>query len=130
MNHRLLVDTNIVIWLLSASSRISRRARHALSRSTTDVVVSTASVWEIVLKNRAGTLEFETGLEDVLDEVLYRSPWTVLPVISEHLLALATLPPIHKDPFDRMLVAQALHENLTIVTTDEDIAKYAVPTLW
>jgi PIN domain nuclease of toxin-antitoxin system len=127
---RLLIDTNVVIWLLSESGRISRRAKQALSGSGVTVLVSVVTAWEVVLKHRAGKLELLQGIEEVLSEILYRSPWTILPVVSEHVRVLAALPALHNDPFDRLLIAQALYENLTIVTADQAIAKYAVRTLW
>jgi PIN domain nuclease of toxin-antitoxin system len=92
--------------------------------------VSVASAWEIVLKHRSGKLVLRADLEEILDQILYRSPWTMLPISPQHLPVLAALPIIHKDPFDRMLVAQAQFEALTLITPDAQIRKYKVPTLW
>ena len=130
MSDPLLLDTNVLIWLLSASARISRRAKRALSRQGISLVVSAASVWEIVLKTQAGKLTFQEGLDAALDQILHRSPWTILPVSAEHLPVLAALPVLHRDPFDRLLIAQARHENLVIVTSDEQIPRYDVRTVW
>ena len=130
MSDRLLIDSNVVIWTISASHKVSSRARRTLARPGAGLTVSTASIWEIILKHQAGKLEFEIGLGEVLDEILYASPWTILPVLPEHLQELAGLPMLHKDPFDRLLVAQAKYEGLTIVSPDERIAQYDVRTVW
>jgi PIN domain nuclease of toxin-antitoxin system len=101
-----------------------------MSRSAASLAVSVVSVWEIVLKHQAGKLRLRAGLEEVLDQVLYRSPWTILPMAPACLLSLAALPMIHRDPFDRLLIAQAQQEGMVIVTADEQIGKYDVRTLW
>ena len=126
----LLLDTHILVWAISASDKISSRARRAMSRPAASLTVSIISVWEIILKHQAGKLLLRSSLSEVLDLMFYRSPWRILPVTSEHLTALAALPTLHKDPFDRLLVAQAQHEDLTIVSTDEQVSKYEVRTIW
>lgn len=130
MTERLLLDTNILVWILSDSKRISARARRAISRPRVALVVSIVSVWEIILKNQAGKLELKAPVEEVANQIMYHSPWTMLPVGPEHLLALAALPLLHRDPFDRLLVAQARQERLTIVTADENVAKYDIRVVW
>lgn len=130
MSDQLLVDTNVVIWTLEASPRVSARAKRELLDPSKKLIVSVVSVWEIVLKHQAGKLELDVGLDGVLDQVIRDSPWTLLPISPEHVRILTTLPMLHKDPFDRMLIAQAQYEGLTIVTPDQHIRKYHVPTLW
>lgn len=130
MNERLLLDTNVLIWTVSEDDQISTRARRVIASSTSALFVSVVSVWELALKHQAGKLRFEGPLEEILDQILYHSPWTILPMSAEHLLPLATLPMLHKDPFDRLLIAQARHEGMTIVTSDETIPKYDVRTIW
>jgi PIN domain nuclease of toxin-antitoxin system len=125
-----LLDTNILIWALSASDKISSRARRAMSRPAASLTVSIISVWEIILKHQAGKLRLGSSLSEALDQILYYSPWDILPIAAEHLSALAALPALHKDPFDRLLVAQAQHEDMAIVTADEQIPKYEVRTIW
>jgi PIN domain nuclease of toxin-antitoxin system len=126
----LLLDTNVLIRVLLDDKRMSSRAARALDRPGATLVVSVVSAWEIVLKHQAHKLLFRAGLSQILDEILYCSPWTILPVRPEHLAVLAGLPMLHSDPFDRMLIAQALHEDLAIVTSDQQIPKYNVRTLW
>jgi len=101
-----------------------------MSRPAASLAVSIVSIWELLIKHQAGKLRLRSGLGEVLDEILYRSTWAILPVVSEHLPVLAALPTLHKDPFDRLLVAQARHEGMTIITADEQIAKYEVRTIW
>jgi len=130
VNEPLLLDTNVLIWTLSSSNKISRRAERAMSRPLASLAVSVVSVWEIVLKHHAGRLRLPAGLHQVVDQILYGSPWTILPVAPEHLPALAALPAIHTDPFDRLLIAQARHEGMAILTADEQFKKYDVHTIW
>jgi PIN domain nuclease of toxin-antitoxin system len=125
-----LLDTNVVLWVLEGSSRISSRARNALFDPARSLVVSVVSVWEIILKYQAGKLELSSGLDATVGLILHESPWTVLPLGTEALRTLTGLPLLHKDPFDRVLVAQARDAGLTIITPDAHIQKYAVPTLW
>jgi len=101
-----------------------------MSRSSAVLSVSTVSVWEIVLKHQAGKLRLEAALEEVMEQILYHSPWTIVAMSSEHLLSLARLPMLHKDPFDRLLIAQARHERMAILTGDENMTKYDVRTIW
>ena len=130
MKGRYLLDTNVLIWTTSASARLSHRAKRVLSAPSASLLVSIVSVWELVLKYQARKLSLHASITEVLDKILYDSPWTILPMMPEHLPVLAGLPMLHGDPFDRILIAQAVHEGLTIVTADEQIPKYKVRTLW
>ena len=126
----MLADTSVVIWTLEASPRLSARAKRELFDPATTLIVSAVSVWEIVLKHQVRKLLLKTSFDDALDQIIHDSPWTLLPVMPEHLPVLAALPVLHKDPFDRLLVAQAQYEGLTIITPDEKIRDYDVKTLW
>lgn len=130
MSREFLADTSVVIWTISRSDRLSARAKRTLGDAAKSIVVSVASVWEIVVKHQAGKLVFDMSLELAIDQILYRSPWSIAPISSEHLPVLTTLPMLHKDPFDRILIAQALYLNLTIITPDQKIQDYDVKTLW
>ena len=130
MSQRLLLDTHVLLWSLSAADRISSRARRAMERPGTKLAASVVSVWEIVMKHQARKLNLRTGLTEFISQILYRSPWAIVPVFAEHLLALAGVPQIHPDPFDRLFIAQALHEKMTIVTADEQFEKYGIRTIW
>ena len=130
MSQSLLLDTNVIIWTVSASDRISARAKRAISHSTAALTVSVVSVWEIVLKCQAGKLRLDAGLDKVVDQILYHAPWIILRMSPEHLPSLAALPMLHRDPFDRLLIAQARREDTAIVTADKHIKKYYIRTIW
>ena len=119
-----------MLWLLSEDARMSRAAWHILRTEGPRLWVSVVSAWEIVIKHQAGRLRPETGLDELLDLVFGRGCWKVLPVSETHILALSKLPMLHKDPFDRLLIAQAQVERLAILTADGEIRKYSVATVW
>lgn len=121
---KLLLDTHVLLWWLSAQ-RLSPKATAAIASADSDVCVSAASVWEMSIKVALGKLE----VPDDLSEQLEHHQFDVLPVDLAHALAVQSLPPHHHDPFDRMLVAQAQIEDLTIVTRDAAIRRYPVAVL-
>ena len=122
---RLLLDTHVILWWLNNSQQLGQKARGAIATSTNMVYVSAVSVWEIVLKRSLGKLE----IPDNWIEALAEEPFCALPVTWEHAIGVGRLPDLHRDPFDRLLLAQAVAENLTIVTHDEAIIRYRFPTL-
>jgi PIN domain nuclease of toxin-antitoxin system len=114
------------LWALDDDATLSPAARTAITDGHNVVFVSAAAAWEIVSKQALGKLRAPTG--DYLHE-LQRHRFTPLDITTEHALAVEGLPPHHADPFDRMLVAQAQVEKLTLVTRDERLLSYAVPTI-
>ncbi len=130
MSEQLLLDTNVLIWTLSESDRISAQAKRAMSRSASHLFVSVISVWEMILKHQAGKLDLQAPMEDVINQILYQSQWQILPVRTGHMVPLLSLPMIHKDPFDRMLIAQARLEGMALVTSDKTIAEYNLKIIW
>jgi PIN domain nuclease of toxin-antitoxin system len=122
---RLLLDTHVFLWWREASERIGDEARRAIGGAAV-VFVSAASAWEVAIKVALGKLEIPGSLEDAVHE----SQFEQLPITFAHTSTLAGLPPHHGDPFDRMLIAQALSEGLTIVTHDRKLGPYGAPTLW
>lgn len=122
---RLLLDTHALLWWLAEPEMLSAEARDAISNSSNDVYVSAASAWEIAIKKRLGKLE----APDDLEIQIYESRFTSFPIDLQHGLAVEHLPPIHRDPFDRMLIAQARLEQLTLVSRDEMIPRYDVSVL-
>ena len=121
----LLLDTHALLWWLSASPLLSEAARKAIADQDSSVFVSAASAWEIAIKHNAGRLRAPSDIEDQL--ALHR--FAPLPMTIAHAFAAGYLPRLHDDPFDRMLVAQAMAEGLTIVTRDFRIRQYDVRTL-
>jgi PIN domain nuclease of toxin-antitoxin system len=122
---RLLLDTHALLWALAEPGALSRPAREAITRPDSVVLMSAASAWEIGIKRAAGKLEAPADLETILD----RTGIDTLPITVAHALAAGALPPLHADPFDRMLVAQAQIEDLTLVTRDPHVAAYDVAVL-
>jgi PIN domain nuclease of toxin-antitoxin system len=124
--NRLLVDTHALLWWLIDDAGLSQAAREALSDPANDVLVSTASVWEIAIKRALGKL----GAPDDLPEHIEAQGFGWLPVQAEHAWRVGDLPTHHRDPFDRLLVAQALVEQIPIVSADARFAAYGVDTRW
>lgn len=122
---RLLADTQAVIWAATGSPRLSVTARGALESELNELVCSVVSLWEVAIKEAVGKLELDVDLRTWLDEVGIRE----LPVTGEHTREFTRLPLHHRDPFDRMLVAQARHEGLTLVTADRRLEAYSVAVL-
>lgn len=120
---RLLLDTHVAIWWLSGGRQLSITTRRAIERAE-DAFLSPVSLWEMFVKQDAGRLDLPLGFVDAL-----RADFVELPLTFEHALQGRALPLLHRDPFDRILIAQALAERLTIVTADETIPRYGVPVL-
>ena len=121
----LLLDTHVLLWWLDDPSLIAADARELIADPRRPVFVSAAAAWEITIKRQLGKLEAPDDLEDVLK----RERFQHLPIAIRHAVAVAELPPIHADPFDRIQVAQARLEGLTIVTRDGRIPRYDVRCL-
>ena len=124
-----LVDTHIVLWLLAEPDRIPAAVRRTLADPVNTLLLSAAVVWEIAIKMSIGSYTLTEPLEDFVNREVQRNELAILPVGIKHAAAVAQLPFHHRDPFDRMLIAQALADGLTLVTVDSNIKKYAVPIL-
>jgi PIN domain nuclease of toxin-antitoxin system len=122
---RLLLDTSALLWWLDDDSKLGTSARAAIAHQDNEVLVSAATAWEISVKRAAGKLEAPFDVADALE----RNHFAELSIDVRHAIAAGELPAHHKDPFDRMLVAQAQLEALTLVTHDPEIAKYEVELL-
>jgi len=118
---RLLLDTHVYLWYLADSRRLSRKARAEIA-SAEEVFVSAASIWEAALKTGLGKLH--AALEGLVAGI-GGSGFVELPVSARHAARVATLPPHHRDPFDRLLVAQAIHEPLRLLTADAALKRYS-----
>ena len=119
----LLLDTHLLLWAASEPQRLSAKARAMLLDSANQLVFSSASLWEISIKNGLARSNFNVDPRR-LWRLLLVNGYLELPVTSEHTVALTDLPPLHKDPFDRILIAQARVEGLTLLTADKALAKY------
>jgi PIN domain nuclease of toxin-antitoxin system len=115
------------LWALGAPERLSPRARTLVTAS--DNVVSVASYWEVVVKAQKGLLSI-TDLPSWWQRAVELLGLRTLPIRATHVTALSALPALHRDPFDRILIAQAIADGLTLITNDEHIGKYTVRTIW
>jgi PIN domain nuclease of toxin-antitoxin system len=122
---RLLLDTHVLLWALGDPGELSDQARGAIVDPDNHVLVSAASTWEMAIKGARGKLRIPDDLADQIASLYYEE----LPVTIAHSIEAGSLPKHHGDPFDRMLVAQARLEGLTIVTRNKDIGAYGVATL-
>jgi PIN domain nuclease of toxin-antitoxin system len=127
---KLLLDTHALLWWLLDDPQLSGPARAAIGKAASQVFVSSASAWELATKQRTGKLPEIGDLVDKLPHYLRRERFEVLPISFEHALKAGALPGPHRDPFDRMLIAQATMERLKVVTIDPVFADYGVPVLW
>lgn len=127
---RLLLDTHALLWWLTKSPSLPISAQNLLKNRDHTVLVSAASAWEIATKVRLGKLDVATEVVENLVAYLARERFDVVPVTAEHGIRAGSLPGPHKDPFDRMLIAQALAENIPIVSNDRALDGYGVRRLW
>ena len=123
---KLLVDTQILLWAAGRSDRLPGAARELLEDPRNDLFFSAASLWEITIKSTLGREDFQVEPR-VLRRNLLDNGYAELPVTSQHAVSIDGLPPLHKDPFDRLLLAQALSEGITLVTGDARLARYPGP---
>ncbi len=127
---RALVDTHVFLWTASQVPRLSARARRFIGDGENELYLSVASAWEIAIKFAKGHLELPESPIDYVPTRMTKHGFDALPVSLAHALRVSGLPHHHRDPFDRLLVAQALVEGLPIVTGDENFARYGVEVVW
>ena len=125
---RLLLDTHLLIWTVSQPERLSAKGLALMSDVGNELFFSVASLWEIAIKASHRRADFMVDVPELYVE-LQRNAYKELPVLAAHTFAVAHLPHLHKDPFDRLLLAQAMRENLTLLTADETLATYPGPIL-
>jgi PIN domain nuclease of toxin-antitoxin system len=123
---KLLLDTHLLLWAAGQTKRLPARFLSALNDPDVEPLFSSASIWEIVIKRGLGREDFQVDPR-VLRRGLLDNGYGELAVTSEHALAVDRLPPIHKDPFDRILVAQSLVEGITLLTVDPLVGQYPAP---
>ncbi len=127
---RLLLDTHTFLWWCANDSKLSETALHAIADADNEVLVSAVNGWEIAIKARLGKLPLPDPPRVFMSKMLERHAFGVLPITLNHALAEFELPTHHNDPFDRLLVAQAQVEGLTLVTDDGKLQLYGADTLW
>lgn len=123
---KLLLDTHLLLWSAGKPERLSTEARALIEALDNELFFSSASLWEVVIKRGLGRDDFKVDAR-LLRRGLLDNGYSELPIGSEHVVAIENLPAIHKDPFDRILVAQAQVEGITLLTVDPTLAKYPGP---
>lgn len=126
----LLLDTHAFLWFVRADRRLSEDAGKLIAESGNDVAVSVASLWEVSIKTSIGKLRLADPLDEFFKRELSQNGFTLLPIQVEHVVAVAKLPFNHRDPFDRMLAAQAIVEEIPLVTADSVFNSYPVDRIW
>jgi PIN domain nuclease of toxin-antitoxin system len=126
----ILLDTHIFLWLISNNSRLSERHRQAICNSDNILYLSVASVWEATIKYQLGKLPLPESPATYLPQQRERHQLVSLPIAETTITQLTNLPPIHRDPFDRLLLCQALEHNLTIMTEDTAIMAYPLAKIF
>lgn len=127
---RVLIDTHVFIWWTSDVKKLSSRVHDLLLDPSTEAVLSMVSIWEMQIKLSLGKLQFRTTLSELVDDEINRNRIELLPLSLSHIYALSNLPNHYRDPFDRILIAQSMEENLQILSIDEKFVAYGVKRLW
>ncbi len=123
---KLLLDTQLLLWAAGQPERLSKAARKLLNDPQNELVFSAASLWEVAIKSSLGREDFRVEPR-LLRRGLLDNGYVELPITSQHAVNIDGLPPLHKDPFDRLLLSQALSEGITLLTTDSSLAGYPGP---
>lgn len=125
-----IIDTHTLIWMDQDPAKLSPAAIAHFNDPTCEILLSVASIWEIVIKLTIGKLNLRGDVDQVIRDIQAQNPLRILPIRYNHVLAVRSLPPIHRDPFDRMLVAQATAEKAVILSCDPKITAYPVTVIW
>ncbi len=123
---KLLLDTHLVIWATTQSSRLSPSARSLMGDPANELLFSPVNLWEVAIKRALGRRDFQFDSR-ILRRAMLQNDYQELPFTSDHAVAIDQLPDIHKDPFDRLLIAQSMVEGILLLTSDPNVAKYPAP---
>lgn len=123
---KFLLDTHLLLWAAAEPECLSRSARALINNPENELFFSAVSIWEVAIKHGLGREDFQVNAR-VLRRALLDQDYIELPLTGSHAASIDTLPPIHKDPFDRLLVAQAMAEGISLLTSDVQLARYAGP---
>jgi PIN domain nuclease of toxin-antitoxin system len=127
---KILLDTNSFLWFISGSERLSINARDRIADLDNQLFLSSASLWEIAIKVSIGKLELLQPYNQLIPQQLEENDINILPIELSHLTTVVELPFYHRDPFDRLIIAQALTEDLPVVSPDSLFSQYAIKLIW
>ena len=125
-----LLDTHAFLWFVTDDNRLSQKARSIIKSNANEIYFSAASAWEISIKIRLGRLTIAEELEPFIVKQLAENSFSTLSITIFHSIYTSKLPDIHKDPFDRIIIAQSNVENMSLISKDKNIKKYKVPIVW
>jgi len=126
---RILLDTHAFIWFAEDDDQLHSNIKRAIEKSANDIFLSIASIWEMAIKIQLNKLKISKSIEEVI-ELATSNGFEILPILPEHIIKLTTLAFHHRDPFDRIIIAQGLDENFRIVSKDSIFDEYGVKRLW
>lgn len=127
---RCLLDTHAFIWWANEPARLSSKALTLCQDRSNSLLLSLVSVWEMQIKHQLGKMQFRLSLAKLIEEQQQANQLEILPITLTHILGLTDLPTHHRDPFDRLLIAQAVSEGLTLISHDPHMAQYPVQVIW
>ena len=125
-----LLDTPTLLWVLIDDHRLSKKAKDRYLDEQNDIYLSLASIWEISIKSSLNELEIKSGMEKFVDQHVINNNIQLLQILPAHLYALEKLPMHHRDYFDRMIISQAIYENLPVITPDKNYDLYSIYRIW
>lgn len=127
---RLLLDTSVFLWFIGGSDKLSSKAISLISDLNNQIVLSSASLWEIAIKISLGKLDLLEPFSQLIPQQLKANEFDLLSIEIEHLSNLVNLPFHHRDPFDRLIIAQAITEDIPVISPDQMFSKYPVKLIW
>ncbi len=127
---KVLLDTHVFLWAIREDERLSSKAREIFIAGRNELFFSVASVWEIFLKGQVGKIRFEESAVGYLKRQILKNNIRMLPILMDHVAHLESLPLHHRDPFDRILVAQCMEGSLSLLSADPLMKRYSVPVIW
>ena len=127
---RILLDSHSFLWFITGDDRLSNRAKNLITDLSNPVLISVASLWEISIKTALGKLELSRPFEEFIPEQLASNEIDPFPIELAHLAKLIDLPLHHRDPFDRLIIAQAMVEGLPIISRDAEFQSYSIEIIW
>jgi PIN domain nuclease of toxin-antitoxin system len=126
----LLLDTYAIIWYSFSPQKITNKTLDLINDTSNSIMISQVSIWEMQIKSSIGKLKLPVSIKEMVENLCEQNQFSVLRISNQHLWNLETLPFIHKDPFDRLLISQAQSEDVIFLSADEERGKYDIKTQW
>ncbi|MEZ4703298.1 MAG: type II toxin-antitoxin system VapC family toxin [Rhodothermales bacterium] len=126
----MLLDTHVFLWWHDTPFQLSKSARAAIVEGSNEIFISVVSAWELQIKSQLNKLTLPRGLSEIFDREMAENRISLLTVALPHVYEIQTLPLLHSDPFDRLLIAQSRAEGMTLITADKGFSRYDVPVCW